>query len=73
MESKTKPSVPSGLIRHNEKRIASATLPLPTFDVESDKTQTESKRQARAELASLSQSVVSQTFTELGEMLSVPT
>lgn len=42
------------------------------FDVESDKTQTEAKLQARVELASPSQSVVSQTFTELGDMLSVP-
>lgn len=40
-------------------------------DADSDKTQTEAKLQVRADLASLSNSAVSQTFTELGEILRV--
>lgn len=41
------------------------------LDVDSDKTQTEAKLQVRADLASLSNSVVSQTFPGLKEILRV--
>lgn len=46
-------------------------LPLYMFNVDSDTAQTEAKLQVGAELVSLSKSVVSQTFTELGEVLKV--
>lgn len=67
MEPKTNSLVPSGLPRHEEKRIASARH----LDVDSDKTPTEAKLQVRADLTSLSNSVVSQSFTELREILRV--
>lgn len=73
MKSKTKSFVTGGLIRHGENKTASIRYfyLYPQFDVDSYTTQTEAKLQVREELVSLSKSVVSQTFTELGEILKV--